>query len=112
GGRWTASARHAVDLHPVQAALRALPLRFAAAGLPVADPPRRRPHRHGDPLGGRVTGRIVGALLTAALACLCVACGGAPPQPSYLLWRVDGPGSHVYLPGSVHFPRAGDKPAS
>ena len=55
-----------------------------------------------------MTGLIVRALLGAALACASVACGGETPH-AYLLWRVDGPGNHVYLLGSVHVLRAGDK---
>jgi uncharacterized protein YbaP (TraB family) len=47
---------------------------------------------------------VLGALVT-----LAAGCGGAPDAPAYLLWRVDGPGSHVYLLGSVHVLRAGDQ---
>lgn len=51
------------------------------------------------------------ALLGAVLACLCVECGSGheAPKPEYLLWRVDGPHCHVYLFGSVHVLRAGDR---
>ena len=49
------------------------------------------------------------AALSSALLALCAGCGRAPEAPAYLLWRVDGPGSHVYLLGSVHVLRAGDQ---
>jgi uncharacterized protein len=44
----------------------------------------------------------------AGLLGLCSACREANDGPRYLLWRVDGPASHVYLLGSVHVLRAGE----